>query len=114
MADNALQSVQKLLQDLIAPDVRETKVRVEELEKRMDAQFASLRTESSTQFESVQHQFGNVQHQFDSMRPESEAQYRGILAAISEMKANADTISMREVAALRERVAVLEAQQRPH
>lgn len=46
MADNAIHTVQKLLQDLIAPDVRETKVRLEAFEKRVDAQFQSMRHEN--------------------------------------------------------------------
>ena len=67
MADNALQSVQKLLQDLIAPDVRETKVRLEQIEKRMDAQFESMRKENSAQFASVNAQFASVDAQFASV-----------------------------------------------
>ncbi len=37
MSDNALQTLRKLIQDVIAPDVRELKVRVEGLEKQIEA-----------------------------------------------------------------------------
>ena len=107
MADNALQSVQKLLQVLVAPDVRETKVKLGELEKRMDGQFASMRKETDAQFASIHNEFA-------SLRRENDANQRTLLAAISEVKAHAESVSARGVMELRERVAVLEAQQRPH
>ncbi len=98
MADNALQTVQKLLQDLIAPDVRETKVRLEALEKRMEQRF-----------DSMEQRFAAMDRQNESFRKEMDANFRSVLSAIGEMKANAESISAREVGALRERVAVLEA-----
>jgi polyhydroxyalkanoate synthesis regulator phasin len=96
MADNSIQSVQKLLQDLIAPDVRETKARLESLEKRVEARFDSM------------------ERQNESFRKEMDANIRAVLSAISELKSNAELLTLREVAALRERIAILEAQKRPH
>ena len=87
MPDNLLETLQRLIQDVIAPDVRELKVRVSEMEKRMDARFEALERQN-------------------------EAQFKAIMAAISESKAQSDLTALREVAALRERVAVLES--RPH
>jgi phosphate uptake regulator len=84
MADNVLQTLQRLVQDVIAPDVRELKVRLSALEKSVDERFTSLERQS-------------------------EAQFKAILAAIGESKAQAELTQMRGLAALSERVAALEA-----
>ena len=85
MSDNILQTLQQLVQDVIAPDVRELKVRVTSLEKQMDVRFNAL-------------------------EQKSDAQFRAIMAAIAESKAQMELSSFRMMAALSERVAVLEAQ----
>jgi len=69
MSDNVLQTLQQLVQDVIAPDVRELKVRQDSFEKR------------------VEERFNSVERQISSLEKQSEAQYKGILAAISEAKA---------------------------
>jgi capsule polysaccharide export protein KpsE/RkpR len=85
MSDNILQTLQHLVQDVIAPDVRELKVRVNSLEKQMDVRFNAL-------------------------DQKNDAQFKALLAAIAESKAQAELKGMRIVASLSERVAVLEAQ----
>ena len=42
MSENLLQTLQQLVQDVIAPDVRELKVRVSSLEKQMDVRFDAV------------------------------------------------------------------------
>ena len=74
MGDNALDTLQKLLQDIVAPDVREIKVRLGAMEKQ------------------------------------SETQFRAIMSAIAESRAQSELTTLRMVADLRERVAVLETQ----
>jgi hypothetical protein len=103
MTDNVLQTLQQFIQDVIAPDVRELKVRVssverqiDHLEKQMEYQFAAAQQRSEAQFSSLEKQ--------------NEAQYRSILAAIAESKAQTDLINVRELARISERLAVLEAQ----
>jgi len=91
MSDNVLQTLQKLVQDVIAPDVRELKVRLESLSNENETRFAA------------------IEKQLASLSKENEAQYRGILAAIGESKAQADLAGLTAIAALRERIAVLEA-----
>lgn len=85
MAENVLQTLQQLVQDVIAPDVRELKVRLTSLEKQVDVRF-------------------------DAMEQKTDAQFRAIMAAIAESKAQAELTNMRLIASLSERVAVLEAQ----
>jgi hypothetical protein len=85
MSDNVLQTLQQLVQDVIAPDVRELKVRVASLEKQMDVRF-------------------------DAIDQKIDARFDSLMSAISESKAHAELTNMRVIAALSERVAVLEAQ----
>jgi hypothetical protein len=92
MSENILETLQHLIQDVIAPDVRELKVRVSSLEKQMDVRFDA------------------VEQRFRAMDQKSGAQFKAIMAAIGESKAQAELTSLRVVAALSERVAVLEAQ----
>ena len=84
MSDNVLQTLQKLVQDVVAPDVRELKVRVESLEKSMETRFESL-------------------------EKQMEANTKALLSAIGELKAQTELSTMSAVAELRERVAVLES-----
>lgn len=87
MTDNVLQTLQQLVQDVIAPDVRELKVRVGSLEKGMDFRFTALEQKMDLQF-------------------------RAVLSAISESRAQAELTNVKLLAALSERVAVLEAKAR--
>jgi DNA-binding transcriptional regulator GbsR (MarR family) len=102
MSDNVLQTTQKLVQDVIAPDVRETKVRLETLGHETNSRFEAMQKQ-------IDFRFDGIQKQIDSLSKESEAHYRGILAAISESRAQSELVGLAAVAALRERVAVLEA-----
>ena len=62
MSENLLQTLQQLVQDVIAPDVRELKVRLASLEKLVEVRF-------------------------DAMDQKTDAQFKAIMAAISESKA---------------------------
>jgi len=99
MSENILETLQHLIQDVIAPDVRELKVRVASLEKQMDLRFDAADQKSDSQFKSIAAQFQAI-----------GAQFQAVLAAIAESKAQVELNNFRMVAALSERVAVLEAQ----
>jgi capsule polysaccharide export protein KpsE/RkpR len=103
MSDNVLQTIQQLVQDVIAPDVRELKVRVSSLEKQMDVRFDAVEKQMDTRFKAVD-------TQFEALNQKGDAQFKAILAAIAESKAQTDLTTFRLVAALSERVAVLESQ----
>src|SRR5487761_1238539 len=53
MSDNVLQTLQHVIQDVIAPDVRELKVRLASLEKQSETQYNSLEKKSDTQYNSL-------------------------------------------------------------
>lgn len=65
MSDNVLQTLQQLIQDVIAPDVRELKVRVTSLEKQID-----VRLDASDQ--------------------KHDALFKALMAAIAESKVQAE------------------------
>ena len=84
MTDNVLQTLQQLVQDVIAPDVRELKVRQAAFEKLVD-------------------------ERFNAQAKQSEIQFKTLMAAIAESKAQTDFAHVREMADLRERIAVIES-----
>ncbi len=114
MSDNVLQTLQQLIQDVIAPDVRELKVRLTSLEKQMDVRFEALENRLSAAEKQTDGRFDAAEKRtdsrFDAAEKQSEAQFKAILAAIAESKAQAELTNFRVIAALSERVAVLEAQ----
>ncbi len=109
MAENAIQTVQKTFQDILAPDIRELKMRVEALEKRMEERFAAAKALSEAQFKRVDTQFARVDTQFQNV----DSQLDRVLEAVNDWK-NRDISVAHEIGSLRERVAVLEQQQRMH
>ncbi|HXE09312.1 MAG TPA: hypothetical protein VN612_15520 [Acidobacteriaceae bacterium] len=80
---------------MIAPDVRELKVRVSSIERQMETQYTSLRAEMQTQHE--------------ASRNQQDANFKALMAAISESKAKSELDTFRLIAALTERVAALES-----
>ena len=91
MPENIAQTVQQVIQDLVAPDVRELKVLVQGLQKQLDEHKA------------------HVDQRFDAQCETSEAHFTALMAAFGEFKAQSERASMRVISALSERVAVLEA-----
>jgi uncharacterized protein YlxP (DUF503 family) len=89
MSENVLQTLQQLVQDVIAPDVRELKANQASLEK----QIAALEKHMDVRFSSVDQKL--------------DARFDALMAAISESKAQAELTNLRVIASLSERVAVL-------
>lgn len=85
MADteNILQTMKTTVQDVVAPDLRELKVRMTSLEDQIKVQFEALKSQS-------------------------DAQFKAIMAAISQSKAESELSTFQQLSALRERVAALE------
>jgi hypothetical protein len=69
---------------VIAPDVRELKVRAASIEKQMETQYNSL-------------------------RDQQDANFKAVMAAIGESKAKNDHDTYKLISALTERVVVLES-----
>jgi len=84
MSDTVLQTLQHVIQDVIAPDVRELKVRVSSIERQMETQYNSL-------------------------RDQQDANFKALMAAIGESKARSELDAYKLIAALTERVVALES-----
>ena len=71
MSDNALQTLQQLVQDVIAPDVRELKVRVSSTEKTVESRFGSLEKDVDVRFNALQREmdtrFDAIDQRFSSL-----------------------------------------------
>ncbi len=96
--ENVLQTIKTTVQDIVAPDVRELKVRMLGLEGRMsglEGRMSALEDQSRAQFEVSQRQ--------------SDVQFKALMAAISQVRAELELSSYKQIAALSERVAALEA-----
>jgi plasmid stability protein len=91
MSENVLQTLQTAIQDVIAPDVRELKVRMGAHEKQSETQFESLR------------------EMLRSVLLQQEANSKALLAAIGESKAKHELDTYKLIAALSERVTALES-----
>jgi hypothetical protein len=109
MTDNVLQTLQRLVQDVIAPDVRELKVRLTSFEKLVDERFVSLSKEIDTRFAAMDDRLDAQAKQNAAQFEAIHAQFQVVLSAISESRAQADLAGMREIGQLRERVAVIES-----
>lgn len=116
MPDDTVESLQHLLQDVIAPDVRELKVRLTSLEKQMDVQFEAMeqRFVSGDQKiigleQKMDVRFEAVDRRFEALENKMDVQFQAIMAAIGESRAQSELTSVRLIAALSERVAVLES-----
>jgi hypothetical protein len=104
--ENIAQTIQKAIQDLVAPDVRELKVLVTNLQKQIDQRFDAQSKEIDQRFDA---QSKEIDQRFDAQSKDSDAQFKALMAALGEFKAQSELASVRVIAALSERVAVLEA-----
>jgi hypothetical protein len=92
MSENILQTLQHLVQDVMAPDLRQLKADLRSLEKLVEVRFDAIESRMKSQ-ESL-----------------AQARFDALLAAISDSKSQAELAAFRAVAPVSERVAVLEAQ----
>lgn len=97
MSENTVQTVQKAIQDILAPDVRELKTSVADLQKQIDQRFDA--------------QDKRMDVQFKALTQKTEAQFNVIMAAFGEFKAQSELANLRTSSALSERIAVVESRQ---
>src|SRR5271163_2577488 len=83
MNENLLQTLQTIIQDVIAPDVRELKVRMAALEKQTETQYNAL----EKQIDTLEKQ---IETKFSALRDQQDANFKALLAAIGESKAKGD------------------------
>jgi uncharacterized protein YicC (UPF0701 family) len=104
MSENIAQTVQKVIQDLVAPDVRELKTLVVDLQKQIDQRF-------DAQDKKIDAQDKKIDVQFKALNQKIDAQFNVLMAAFGEFKAQNELTNLRTSSALSERIAVLESHQ---
>lgn len=85
MAENIAQTVQKVIQDLVAPDVRELKTVVTNLQSELTHVESSLQKQIDQRFE-AQDKKAEAQNQ------KADAQFRALMSALGEFKAQSDPL----------------------
>ena len=110
MSDNVLQTLQHLVQDVIAPDVRELKANQAAMDKNMNVRFEAADQKSGARFDAIAARFDAIEQRLAASDQKSDARFDSLMSAISESRAQAELTNLRVIAALSERVAVLEAQ----
>ena len=84
MAANELETLLHLIQDVIAPDLRELKVRLAALEKQNHTRYKSLEKKSETQYNSLRDQFSSLRDQYSSLRDQQDSNFKALVAALGE------------------------------
>lgn len=103
MSENIAQTVQKAIQDLVAPDVRELKTLVANLQSQLTHVETSLQKQ-------IDQRFDAQDKKVEAQNQKQEAQFRALMSALGEFKAQSELTTIRVISQLSERVAVLEAQ----
>jgi ABC-type phosphate transport system auxiliary subunit len=93
-AENVLQTVQKFFQDVVAPDVRELKIRVKVLDEKLNALDAKMDL------------------QFKTLSDKMDLQFQTLMSAISESKLLGEISALRATGPLAERVARIEEREK--
>jgi hypothetical protein len=94
MTDNLLQTLQQLVPDVIAPEVRELKVRQASFERLVDERFNSRAKSFDERFNSLTKErdmrFSALEECFPLQARPSEIEFKTLMSAISESKAQTD------------------------
>jgi hypothetical protein len=97
---SVIEDTRRLLQDFLAPELRELSARVSSLEERMNARFESLEERMDNRFESLEERMDS---RFDAAERIASERYAQTMQAIAKLA---------DVYELRERVARIEARER--
>ncbi|MGH9489789.1 MAG: hypothetical protein ACRD17_04705 [Terriglobales bacterium] len=97
MADKIEDGIRKAIQDLLVPELRQLR-----------AEFNGLRDEVRQTLAAMDKRLDGMDKHLDGMDQKADARHAELLSAIREGRAATELAVMRELGALRERVAVLE------
>jgi len=109
MSENIAQTVQKVIQDLVAPDVRELKTLVTNLQSQLTHVESSLQKQIDQRFQGIDQRFDAQDQKAEAQNQKADAQFRALMSALGEFKAQSELTTIRVISQLSERVAVLEA-----
>ena len=132
MSENVLKTIQTILQDVIAPDIRQIKAQQQAMQQQMDLRFDAMQQQMDTRFKEMDTRFREVDTRFKSVEQQIEFQVGGLkqqfdshvgsvnakmdhlekqlLSAFAASQLQTELNGAKMVVDLRERVAVLESQ----
>lgn len=109
MSENIAQTVQKAIQDLVAPDVRELKALVLALQQQIDQRFEAQEQVAEAWKQQIDQRFDAQDAMATARNQKADAQFQALMAAFGEFKAQNELAIVRGNSQLSERIAVLEA-----
>jgi hypothetical protein len=125
MSDNVLRTIQSILQDVIAPDLREIKAQQAAMQQQIDLRFKEVDTRFKAMEDHIQTQVSGLRQeiaiQIGGLRQEFNIQVDGLnkqmshmekqlLAAFATSQLQVELTGTKAIVDIRERVAVLESQ----
>jgi len=75
----------------------------------MDVRFEAMDQKMDARFESIDLRFMSIDQRFTATDQKMDAQFKALMAAISESKAQSELTSLGVISSLSERVAMLES-----
>ena len=101
MPENIAQTVQKVIQDLVAPDVRELKTLVVALQKQVDQRFDAQEKQIDQRFGQMDQRFDaqakQIDQRFEAQSQKADAQFNALMAAFGEFKAQSELATIRVI-----------------
>jgi len=114
MSENVLKTIQSILQDIIAPDIREIKARQAAMQEQIDLRFKEVETRFNAVDKQIELQVGGLKQQFETHVHGMDTQMgyleKHLLSAFATSQMQTELTGAKAVVDLRERIAVLETQ----
>ncbi len=92
-----MDGIRRVVQDLVVPELRE-----------LGAEFNAQRSEEDKRLNAMDKRLDSMDRRLDAMDQKADARHAELLATLRESRAAIELTVMRDLAALRERIAVLE------
>jgi hypothetical protein len=108
MSENILQTIQTLVQDVIAPDVRELKVRVASLEKELDLRFDTVDLKLAEADKRSDLQFQAIYARLALHEANADLRFQTLVSEIRESRAQEELARVKFNSKIVGRIALLE------
>ena len=102
VTETTIRGVKKAIQDFVAPEIRDLKGNIAEINTRL----GGIEKLIETQYKALS---DKMETQYKAFSDKQDAQFNALMAAIGESRAKSELEAFKMVSALSERVAVLEA-----
>jgi hypothetical protein len=107
MSDNILKTIQSILQDVIAPDLREIKAQQAAMQQQMDLRFKAMDEQMQLQIGGLRQE---IAIQINGLNNNMAHLEKQLLSAYAASQLQVELTGTKAIVDIRERVAVLESQ----